>query len=256
MGETSQKACLDLTMTHPDLENFFYHQSLPSTMDEARKLALLDTPEWSVVLAETQSAGRGRRGKVWRSAPHSGLYFTVVLYPRLEPRYLGLLPLLVGASLAKTILTSTGIETHLKWSNDLLCPDGRKFGGILLEQTGAAVLLGVGINVAQQDFPPDLNAAALEEFTPIRRWDLLETIVGDLKLEYQRFLEQPDHALGLWKAQPNTLGRSVKILEPDGTTWQGVALDLDKSGGLLVQVGEQTKIVYAAEVSLRHSPNL
>jgi BirA family transcriptional regulator, biotin operon repressor / biotin---[acetyl-CoA-carboxylase] ligase len=243
-------------MLHPNLEHFFYHQTLPSTMDEARKLVKQGTPEWSLVLAETQSAGRGRRGRVWQSAPHSGLYFTVVLYPKLEPRRLGLLPLLVGASLSKTMFKTTGIQTHLKWSNDLLSSDGRKFCGILLEQAGAAVLLGVGINVVRQPFPPELNAAALEEYAPIQRWDLLKAIVEDLKLEYGRFLEQPEYALGLWKAQPNTLGRAVQILEPDGTTWQGVALDVDTSGGLLVQVGTQTKMVHAAEVSLRHSPNL
>jgi BirA family transcriptional regulator, biotin operon repressor / biotin---[acetyl-CoA-carboxylase] ligase len=243
-------------MSLPKLEYFFYHHSLPSTMDEARKLAKNGTPEWSVVLAETQTAGRGRRGRVWQSAPNSGLYFTLVLYPKLESQNLGLLPLLVGASLAKTIVATTGIEVHLKWSNDLLSPDGRKFCGILCEHTSAALLLGIGINLLPQAFPPELRAAALEEYAPVQRWHLLEAIVTDLQTEYRHFLEQPQHALQLWKAQPNTLGRTVQVLEPDGTRWDGVALDLDASGGLLVQTPSQTKIVHAADVSLRHSPNL
>jgi BirA family transcriptional regulator, biotin operon repressor / biotin---[acetyl-CoA-carboxylase] ligase len=169
---------------------------------------------------------------------------------------LGLLPLLVGASLAKTIVATTGIEVHLKWSNDLLSPDGRKFCGILCEHTSAALLLGIGINLLPQAFPPELRAAALEEYAPVQRWHLLEAIVTDLQTEYRHFLEQPQHALQLWKAQPNTLGRTVQVLEPDGTRWDGVALDLDASGGLLVQTPSQTKIVHAADVSLRHSPNL
>jgi BirA family transcriptional regulator, biotin operon repressor / biotin---[acetyl-CoA-carboxylase] ligase len=240
----------------PDLEHLHYFQSLPSTMDEARRLAKNNAPEWSLVLAESQSAGRGRRGRVWQAAPNSGLYFTLVLYPKLEMQALGLLPLLVGASLAKTIRETTGISTQLKWSNDILSTDGRKLCGILLEQTGKAVLLGVGINVLRQEFLPELHAAALEEYAPVERFRLLESILKDLKLEYQRFLEQPDHALLLWKAQPNTLGRRVQILEPNGKTWQGVALGLDSSGGLVVQSGTVSTIVHAAEVSLRHSENL
>jgi BirA family transcriptional regulator, biotin operon repressor / biotin---[acetyl-CoA-carboxylase] ligase len=240
----------------PDLEHLHYFQSLPSTMDEARRLAKNNAPEWSLVLAESQSAGRGRRGRVWQSAPNSGLYFTLLLYPKLQPQALGLLPLLVGASLAKTILETTGIHTQLKWSNDILSTDGRKLCGILLEQTGAAVLLGVGINVLRQEFLPELHAAALEEYAPVERFMLLKAIVKNLQLEYQRFLQQPDHGRMLWKTQPNTLGRTVQILEPDGKTWQGVALDLDQSGGLIVQHATETRVVYAAEVSLRHTENL
>jgi BirA family transcriptional regulator, biotin operon repressor / biotin---[acetyl-CoA-carboxylase] ligase len=241
-------------MSAPELEHFFYHHSLPSTMDEARRLANNGTPEWSVVLAETQTAGRGRRGRVWQSAPHSGLYFTLVLYPTLERQNLGLLPLLVGASLSKTIVATTGIEVCLKWSNDLLSPDGRKLCGILCEQAGAALLLGIGINVLPQAFPKELGAAALEEYAPVVRWRLLEALVADLQTEYRRFIQTPEHALHLWKAQPNTLGRAVQILEPNGTQWDGVALDLDTSGGLLVQTPSQIQLVHAADVSLRHSP--
>lgn len=232
------------------LEHFFYFETLPSTMDQARQLAQAGTPEWSVVFAETQSAGRGRRGKVWQSAKGAGLYFTIVLYPQLEPAQLGLLPLLVGASLAKTILVQTGIRTQLKWSNDLLSTDGRKLCGVLLEQTGQAVLLGVGINVVQQDFPLELHAAALGEFAPVERFTLLEAIIKDLQAEYLQFLQEPEHAIYLWKAQPNTLGQTVRVLEPNGMVWQGLALDLHSSGGLVLQTPIETKVVYAAEVSL------
>ncbi|MFN3266722.1 MAG: biotin--[acetyl-CoA-carboxylase] ligase, partial [Deinococcales bacterium] len=206
--------------------------------------------EWSVIFAEAQSAGRGRRAKVWQSAHGAGLYFTAVLYPRLAPAQLGLLPLLVGASLAQSILKQTGIRTQLKWSNDVLSTDGRKLCGVLLERTARAVLLGVGINVKCQDFPPEFHAAALEEFAPVERFVLLEQIVHDLQNEYALFLEQPKYALQLWKAQPNTLGQTVRVLEPNGAVWQGLALDIDSSGGLVLQTPTQTKIIHAAEVSL------
>ena len=242
----------------PMLEGVQYRTSVGSTMDEMRQQALAGAPEFSILLAETQTAGRGRRGKPWHSAPASGLYFTVLLRPQVALSELGLLPLLVGAAMARSIKENTGIETQLKWSNDLLTLDGRKLCGILLEtkiEAGAAafVLIGIGINVRCQEFPPELNAAALEEFAPINRKNLLKTCIENLKTAYQKFLETPEFALQSWKSHANNLGREVIILEPNGNSWTGIALDLDPSGALLVQTTSGIKTVYAAEISLRNS---
>ena len=227
-----------------------------STMDDLRLQAKAGAPEWTVILSETQTSGRGRRGKTWQSQSGAGLYFSVLLRPNLPSSSLGLLPLLVGSSLAKTI-QNIGIPSLLKWSNDILTPDGRKLCGILLESeiqnnTVQYIILGIGINVRRQNFPPELNAAALEEFVPIHRRDVLLAILTNLQLEYQRFLVQPEYALSLWKSQPNTLGRQVTVLEPNGSTWTGTALDLDNSGALQIRTVDSIKTVYAAEISLRH----
>jgi len=237
-----------------------YLGSIGSTMDEAKALARGDAPEFSAVLSERQTAGRGRRGRAWQSPAGSGLYFSLVLRPSLPLSSLGLLPLLVGACLQRVIHAQTGWVGVLKWSNDLLTPDGRKLAGVLLEsevEDGAAkfVVLGIGINVRVQDFPTDLNAAALEEFTPpIDRKALLESILSELRMQYQVFLESPSSALELWRSSNGTLERAVRVLLPDGSSWDGVAVDVTSDGGLQVRtVRGELKTVFAGDVSLRHT---
>ena len=237
-----------------------YLGSVGSTMDEARALARAGAPEFSAVLSERQTAGRGRRGRNWQSPAGSGLYLSLVLHPNLPLSSLGLLPLLVGACLQRAIHAQTGFVGVLKWSNDLLAPDGRKLAGVLLEsevEDGAAkfVVLGIGVNVRVQDFPPDLNAAALEEFTqPIHRKTLLEAILTELRVRYEGFLESPNTALELWRSHNGTLGRAVRVLLPDGSSWDGVAVDVANDGGLQVKtLSGELKTVFAGDVSLRHA---
>lgn len=236
-------------------EGVQYKAEVGSTMDEIRALARAGAPEWTVVLADQQTHGRGRRGKVWQSQAGSGLYFSILLRPRVTLSSLGLLPLLVGASLAASIQSHLGLTTQLKWSNDLLSLDGRKLAGILLESEVIRnnvkfVVLGIGVNVHRQDFPEELRATALEEFGEVKRGSLFRAVFGRLRLDYARFLEQPEFALQLWKSFPNSLGKIVQILEPSGDTWSGIALDLDSSGALLVQTETEIKTVFAGEVSL------
>jgi BirA family transcriptional regulator, biotin operon repressor / biotin---[acetyl-CoA-carboxylase] ligase len=240
----------------PLLGNVQYKTKVGSTMDEMRIQARNGASEWTVLLAEQQTQGRGRRGKVWQSANASGLYFTVLLRPSVPLANLGLLPLLVGAVVAKSIEETTSLKTMLKWSNDVLSLDKKKLSGILLEtevEDGAArfALVGIGINVRRQDFPTEFNAAALEEFMPVHRRQLLEQILKNLQNEYTQFQLEPDHALKLWKAQLNMLGHEISLIEPSGDTWTGCAVDLDSSGALLVKTMNEIKTVYAAEISLR-----
>jgi BirA family transcriptional regulator, biotin operon repressor / biotin---[acetyl-CoA-carboxylase] ligase len=242
----------------PVINTVLYRGSVGSTMDEVRTLARDGAPEWTIMLAEQQTAGRGRRGRPWQSPAGAGLYFTTLLRPNVALADLALLPLLVGACVAQAVHLETGLKTLLKWSNDVLTSGGRKLAGILLEtevEDGAAkfALLGIGINVRRQEFPSDLNAAALEEFTPVHRRQLLERIINTLKLEYERYLERPEHALDLWRAQPNTLGRVVTVLEPSGATWQGTAKDLTDQGALLIFDGSKDRTVFAGDISLRHT---
>ena len=241
------------------IDGVTYLGSVGSTMDEARALARGGAPEFSAVLSERQTAGRGRRGRIWQSPAGSGLYLSLVLRPNLSLSSLGLLPLLVGACLQRAIHAQTGWAGLLKWSNDLLTPDGRKLAGVLLEsevEDGAAkfVVLGIGVNVRVQDFPADLNAAALEEFTPnVHRKTLLENILTELRVQYERFLVSPNSALELWRSCNGTLGRAVRVLLPDGSSWDGVAVDVASDGGLQIQtLGGEFKTVFAGDVSLRH----
>jgi BirA family transcriptional regulator, biotin operon repressor / biotin---[acetyl-CoA-carboxylase] ligase len=239
-----------------------YKATTTSTQDDARVLAWSGAPEFSTVLSEIQTAGRGRRAKVWHSPAGAGLYFTVLLRPTRPVAELGVLPLLAGVALQRAIKLQTGFEALLKWSNDLLISDGRKLAGILLEaevEDGMArfVLLGMGLNMRTQDFPSDIPAAALEEFvSPVNRKKLLTIIMLELQKLYQSWSEHGSSVvIKAWRESNATLGREVTVLEPNGSSFTGIALDLAPDGALIVKTSSGVKTVNAGEVSLKFVSN-
>ncbi len=239
-----------------------YKATTTSTQDDARVLARSGASEFSTVLAEIQTAGRGRRAKVWHSPSGAGLYFTVLLRPTRPVTELGVLPLLAGVALLRAIKLETGFEALLKWSNDLLASDGRKLAGILLEaelEDGMArfVVLGMGLNVRIQDFPLDIPAASLEEFvSPVNRKKLLSTIMLELQELYQSWSEHGSSVvIQAWRESNATLGRQVMVLEPNGSSFTGVAQDISNDGALIVKTSGGLKTVNAGEVSLKFVPN-
>lgn len=141
------------------------HGQIGSTNDRAAELARGGAPAWTVVVADEQTRGRGRRGRRWVSEPGAGLWMSIVLRD-IEGE--GPLPLVVGLACAEAIeALAPGLRVGVKWPNDLLV-DGRKVGGILCEAAGGGVVVGIGINVARPPGPepseeaPELSAAALE----------------------------------------------------------------------------------------------
>lgn len=239
-----------------------YKATTTSTQDDARALARSGASEFSTVLSEIQTAGRGRRAKVWHSPSGAGLYFTVLLRPTRPVTELGVLPLLAGVALQRAIKLETGFEALLKWSNDLLASDGRKLAGILLEaelEDGMArfVLLGMGLNVRVQDFPSHIPAAALEEFvTPVNRKKLLSTIMLELQKLYQSWSEHGSSVgIDAWRESNATIGREVSVLEPNGSSFTGIAQDISNDGALIVKTLKGLKTVNAGEVSLKFVSN-
>ena len=126
-----------------------------STMSEATHLAAEGCPGGTAVVAGHQTAGRGRQGRVWYSEKETGLYVSIVLRLELPPESLSALTLALGLAVREAIRRSTGILCGLKWPNDILI-GGRKCAGILAQKTTAAVVAGIGINVNQETFPPEL----------------------------------------------------------------------------------------------------
>ncbi len=239
-----------------------YKASTTSTQDDARVLARSGAPEFSTVLSEIQTAGRGRRAKVWHSPSGAGLYFTVLLRPTRPVNELGVLPLLAGVALFRAIKLETGFEALLKWSNDLLASDGRKLAGILLEAeledgTARFVVLGMGLNVRTQNFPSDIPAAALEEFvSPVNRKKLLSTIMLELQKLYKHWSELGSSVvIDAWRESNATLGREVSVLEPNGSSFTGVAQDITNDGALIVKTTGGIKTINAGEVSLKFVSN-
>jgi BirA family biotin operon repressor/biotin-[acetyl-CoA-carboxylase] ligase len=180
--------------------------AVPSTQDVARQL-----PVGTVVLAEHQTAGRGRLGRRWEAPPGSALLASWVM-PVHE-----LAPLAAGVAAA----AACGDAVRLKWPNDLLV-DGRKLGGILVERTGHKCIVGTGINLSWA--PP--GAAALG----VERDELVERMAGEME---RWFAATADVVLTAWRARSDTIGRRVRV-ELSGETFEGIAEDVTGEGTLIV----------------------
>ncbi len=222
----------------PLLDEVVYLAEAASTQDAARELAEAGAVEGALVVAERQTAGRGRRGRTWLS-PAGGLYFSLVLRPELPLAALPLVSLAAGAALAK----AAGVG-GLKWPNDLLAPDGRKLAGVLVEadlrgEEVRYLVLGVGVNF---ETPAQEGAAGLAEFGDAVRADVLARFLAALEPLYQS-LPDPEAVLAAWRAHAVTLGREVRVHTPAGPK-EGTAVDLEADGSLVLETprGKRTRV--------------
>jgi BirA family transcriptional regulator, biotin operon repressor / biotin---[acetyl-CoA-carboxylase] ligase len=204
-------------------------------------------PEGQVLVAEEQTAGRGRAGRTWVSRPGASLTFSVLLRPTsVPPAARGWLPLLTGVAVASGVRSAAAVAARLKWPNDVLVGD-RKLAGILAEQSpdGEVVVIGVGLNVAtpEQALPVSPTAlpatSLLVEGADVGREAVLTETLRSLEHWYLRFRADPDPVssglLAEYRAACATLGRQVRVELPAGRVLAGVAEDVDASGRLLVR---------------------
>jgi BirA family transcriptional regulator, biotin operon repressor / biotin---[acetyl-CoA-carboxylase] ligase len=202
-------------------------------------------PEGQVLVAEEQTAGRGRMGRSWVSQPGAALTFSVLLRPgSVPPARRGWLPLLTGVAVVAAVRDVTGLDATLKWPNDVLIGD-RKLAGILAEQSGDAVVVGIGLNVsAMPEALPSgaggLRATSLAvEGADVSREVLLAEILRQFERWYVAFREDPDpEAVGLlaeYRRLCSTLGRTVRVELPGDRILPGLATDVDRDGRLLVR---------------------
>ena len=240
--------------------SLYYYDAIDSTNLQAKRLAEEGAPNGTVVVADQQSAGRGRRGRTWASPAGANLYFTVLLRPKIAPDKASMLTLVMALAVAEGI-RSIAIP-GIKWPNDIVI-DGRKVCGILTEMSLSAeqgsidhLVIGVGVNVAKQEFPKELQgyAVALEEFTcKVNRSELLNAILEQFEGYYEQFCSQAD--LSSLKNSYDALlvnyGRQVRVLDPKGE-YDGVARGIRPTGELIVELPDgEIRDVYAGEVSVR-----
>jgi BirA family transcriptional regulator, biotin operon repressor / biotin---[acetyl-CoA-carboxylase] ligase len=216
--------------------------------------------EGQVLVAESQTAGRGRMGRAWVSEPGASLTFSVLLRPVSVPAARrGWLPLLTGVAVAAAVRAATGVGATVKWPNDVLVGE-RKLAGILAEQSGDAVVVGIGVNVATQAgalpaSPGGLRATSLlGEGAAVSRELVLAAILRGLERRYVAFRDDPDAARGgllaEYRALSATLGRRVRVELPGGKVLTGVAEDIDADGRLLIPpaAGEPPTAISAGDV--------
>jgi BirA family biotin operon repressor/biotin-[acetyl-CoA-carboxylase] ligase len=205
-----------------------------------------------VVVAEHQTAGRGRLDRVWETPPRTSLTFSVLMRPEVPAQDWPWLPLLTGyavqAALADRLPTIA-----LKWPNDVLVEEC-KVAGILVERidtpSGPAAVVGIGINVAQtlDELPVALaTSVELETGEPVDRTDLLGQVLGSLH-GLQGLLDEPEALRTAYADVCSTLGREVELHLPGGEVRRGEALDVDSRGALVVSTADGTLTVGAGDV--------
>ena len=235
-----------------DLDAGVLRRALPDWVPEVRYLAKTDSTNrqaaaWagagarhgSLVAADYQTAGRGRLDRRWLAPAGSSLLFSVVLRPRWKPEQLGLLGLAAGIAVCRH-LGEVGVAASLKWPNDVLL-GSRKVAGILAEAVAGTVVLGIGLNVRQQDFPAEIErpATSLKAHTGLdfSRPDLLAGIVRCLA----PLVDGPADAVpGSYRPWCETLGRWIRADAESGPV-EDRAVDIDAAGGLILAGGHTVR---------------
>jgi BirA family biotin operon repressor/biotin-[acetyl-CoA-carboxylase] ligase len=215
-----------------------------STNEAALKLAAAGAPHGSVVLAEEQTAGRGRFGRSWYSEKSSGIYVSVILRPPLAPATAPILTLMAGVAAQQAVSTATGLSVDIRWPNDLLV-DGKKVCGILMEMTADldrlhAVVLGIGINVNHSAMPAELKEIAtslrIETGRSHSRAHIVAALLKELERKYHLLLDEGGAAIARrWTAASSFAeGKRVRVLSNSGG-YLATTLGLEPTGALRVR---------------------
>lgn len=222
------------------------YDEVPSTMDVAFQAGIKGAPEGALICAESQTQGKGRMGKIWVSPAGQGLYFSLVLRPDLTADKVARLTLLAAVAVCEALRDICGCDARIKWPNDILI-GSRKVCGILtelcaeMEQVRFAVV-GIGINVygRREDLPENATSLMAESTSgalgaEVSRVKILQAVLRSFEC-WSDLLRQEgfDPVLTKWRELSTTLGKRVRIEEPFGSI-DGIALDIDATGGLMVQ---------------------
>ena len=242
-------------------KKIIYYTQLDSTNLEIARLAAEGAMHGTVVVADSQTAGKGRRGRGWESPAGENIYMSILLRPACLPDTAPMLTLVMAYSVAKALKESGFTDVQIKWPNDLVL-SGKKICGILTEMQMKGteidyVVVGVGINVNTSKFPEELKDTAtslyLESGKVSDRESLVESVVEYFQQSYRQFLETQD--LSFLREEYNNMlvnvGREVRVLEP-GNEYTAYAQGINSEGELLVRTEEgEEKRIYAGEVSVR-----
>jgi BirA family biotin operon repressor/biotin-[acetyl-CoA-carboxylase] ligase len=233
-------------------------ETIDSTNNCARALAGCWAAEGTLVLAEHQTAGKGRLGRQWLANPGENLTFSLVLRPTIGPEVVNLLPLYAAVALAETIEQTCGTKVDCKWPNDLLI-GGKKAAGILLEGsvTNEAVdfvVLGVGLNVNQTSFPPEFQDRAtslrLHTGREFDRTELLQTMLLSLEKRYDGWMKNRFRdVLPSWLAKTSMINKEVTV-SVDGSTLTGTVSGMTPDGALILQTNGTEMILFAGDVTI------
>ncbi len=239
----------------------FYCPEVSSTNDLAKQLASEGCPHGTLVTAERQTAGRGRRGRTWVSPKGESVYMSLVLRPKLPPSSASMVTLVAAMAVAAGLKKTAGIDGQIKWPNDLVT-GGRKISGILTEMSAELdcihyVIIGIGINVGQKEFPEELAGCAtslrMETGQPVNRCRVAAAVMEAFEEYYEKYEKAGDMSLLMeeYNRELAGMGGRVRVLAPGGE-YCGISKGIDREGRLLVDREDGSReAVASGEVSVR-----
>ncbi len=249
------------------LKRVMYFEELDSTNIKAKQLAEAGEEEGLVVIAESQTSGKGRRGRCWKSGKGEGIYMSFLLRPPVLPTQASALVFMTALVVAESIEKYFGISAGIKWPNDVVV-NGKKLCGILIEgsaeeSTVHYMIVGVGINANTEEFPEELKKKAtslfLETKKKINRLEFTTELINAFDQYYKKFLEAQNLRPFLEKYNARLVNRDKEVKIYYGLAESanpekietGIAKSVDEHGALVVFVNGQEKRVMYGEVSVR-----
>lgn len=233
-----------------------YLPETDSTNWQARMLALDGARHGTLVIADRQTAGRGRRGRSWISPAGEGIFMSLILRPQVHPSQVAKMSLTLALAVANAIEHETGLDARIKWPNDIVI-GGRKVCGLLLEMDATqecvrSIVAGVGINVHQKEFDEEITHTASSLDLLAGRRVSRSAIVRAFLQEFEKAMALLDaEMMHAYRARSATIGQRVQVISLDGT-YEGMAKGVTQSGSLLVEkAGGEVCEVLAADVSVR-----
>ncbi|MDI3310553.1 MAG: biotin--[acetyl-CoA-carboxylase] ligase, partial [Thermoanaerobacterium sp.] len=239
--------------------NYLYFDSISSTNDYAKEIAL-NSPDGTTIVAEEQTSGRGRMGRLWVSYKKQGIWMSIILKPDIAPNDAVKLTQVAAVSLVDAIKETANLISYIKWPNDIIV-SGKKVCGILTEMNGEIdkinfIVVGIGVNVNVDSFPVDLQDKAtslsIEASKKIDRKLLTASILNNFEKYYRTFLDEGFlNIRNLCKEYSLTLEKDVKVIIGN-KEYVGRAIDIDDDGNLIIMFknGEK-KAITSGEVSIR-----
>lgn len=238
-----------------------YFDEIDSTNIKAKELAEQGYPNGTLVVADQQVSGRGRRGRSWESPSGTGIFMTLMLKPEINPNNASMLTLVAALAVAKAIKDVTGLDAQIKWPNDIVI-NGKKICGILTEMSAQFdyinhIVIGIGINVHNEVFSDEIahmaSSLLLEsQGKKFRRAEIIEKILEYFEEYYEIYLETEDLTAltGEYNEILVNMNKSVRVLDPKDE-FEGKAMGITAKGELIVDTWESRKLVSSGEVSVR-----
>ena len=237
----------------------YYYDCLGSTNDQARMLAEQGAPDGSLVVAETQNTGKGRMGRAFFSPEGSGIWMSLILKPDIPPMDASMITLL-GAMAVQEMMERFGLESGIKWPNDLVI-DHRKTTGILTEMSAGPdvvnyIVIGIGINVNMKEFPEELKETAISmamaSGQTYHRAEIIRRVMQYFEVNYRQFLKEGNLAFLKKKYDASLIHLNKEIsIHEIRRVWRGISRGINDIGELIVSVDGEETTVRSGEVSIR-----